>query len=64
MPILLFYNKINGYNLDEIIRFEFITPFDRIIRCQKRFNIKIYKIIDFINLSLKWEKFLHSIGYI
>lgn len=64
ISILSLYTKKCGYELDEILRFEFITPFDKIIKCSQRFNFKIDKIKNFIDLSIKWEKFLHSIGYI
>lgn len=56
--------KKSRCNLDDIIRFEFITPFERIIDFSNRSVFKISKVTDFIDLSVKWEKFLHSIGYI
>lgn len=58
----IFIRKVTQYHINDIIKYEFLTPFDRIISYSRRYGLEMEN--DFIDLSIKWEKFLHSIGYI
>lgn len=56
----------SNVTLESIIMYEFITPFNSISYTLRNVKDKeiLYELKKFNELSLKWEKFLHSIGYI